>query len=435
MNPLFKRQAGRISQPQLIAMAVIVVLGLVAGAFVLKGRNDGSSAPEGARQEHGQAEAKSQDAKEPSEGKPAHEDAKEHGDEDRHEKAAGHEGAEPPVALSADQIKSAGIVVEQAGAGRVRTAVQMPGEVRFNEDRTAHVVPRLAGVVESVSANLGQQVKKGQVLAVISSVVLSDLRSELQSAQKRLVLAKTTYEREKKLFEDKISPQMDYLQAQQAWREAEIAVANASQKLKALGASPVAGELNRYELRAPFDGMVVEKHLALGEAVKEDAHVFTLSDLSTVWAEVSVGAKDLALIRVGEKVVVRSSAFEGVATGTVAYVSALLGEQTRAATARVVLSNPKLAWRPGLFVNVEVVAGEVDAPVTVASSAVQSLEGRDVVFVEVSGGFQARTVKVGHADAQRTEITSGLKAGDRYASTNSFVIKAEVGKASAEHDD
>lgn len=435
MTTLFKRQAGRISQPQLIAMAVIVVLGLVAGALVLKGRNDGSSAPEGARQEHGQAEAKGQDTKEPSEGKPAHEDAKEHGDEDRHEKAAGHEGAEPPVALSADQIKSAGIVVEQAGTGRVRTAVQMPGEVRFNEDRTAHVVPRLAGVVESVSANLGQQVKKGQVLAVISSVVLSDLRSELQSAQKRLVLAKTTYEREKKLFEDKISPQMDYLQAQQAWREAEIAVANASQKLKALGASPVAGELNRYELRAPFDGMVVEKHLALGEAVKEDAHVFTLSDLSTVWAEVSVAAKDLALIRVGEKVVVRSSAFEGVATGTVAYVSALLGEQTRAATARVVLSNPKLAWRPGLFVNVEVVAGEVDAPVTVASSAVQSLEGRDVVFVEVSGGFQARTVKVGHADAQRTEITSGLKAGDRYASTNSFVIKAEVGKASAEHDD
>lgn len=435
MNPLFKRLAGRISQPQLIAMAVIVVLGLVAGAFVLKGRNDVSSAPEGARQEHDQAEAKSQDTKEPSEGKPAHEDAKEHGDEDRHEKTADHEGAEPPVALSADQIKSAGIVVEQASTGRVRTTVQMPGEVRFNEDRTAHVVPRLAGVVESVSANLGQQVKKGQVLAVISSVVLSDLRSELQSAQKRLVLAKTTYEREKKLFEDKISPQMDYLQAQQAWREAEIAVANASQKLKALGASPVAGELNRYELRAPFDGMVVEKHLALGEAVKEDAHVFTLSDLSTVWAEVSVAAKDLALIRVGEKVVVRSSAFEGVATGTVAYVSALLGEQTRAATARVVLSNPKLAWRPGLFVNVEVVAGEVDAPVTVASSAVQSLEGRDVVFVEVSGGFQARTVKVGHADAQRTEITSGLKAGDRYASTNSFVIKAEVGKASAEHDD
>lgn len=435
MNPLFKRQAGRISQPQLIAMAVIVVLGLVAGALVLKGSKDGSSAPEGARQEHGQAEVKGQDAKELHEGKPAHEDAKEHGDEERHEKTADHEGAEPPVVLSADQIKSAGIVVEQASAGRVRTSVQMPGEVRFNEDRTAHVVPRLAGVVESVSVNLGQQVKKGQVLAVISSVVLSDLRSELQSAQKRLVLAKTTYEREKQLFEDKISPQMDYLQAQQAWREAEIAVANASQKLKALGASPVAGELNRYELRAPFDGMVVEKHLALGEAVKEDAQVFTLSDLSAVWTEVSVAAKDLALVRVGEKVVVRSSAFEGVATGTVAYVSALIGEQSRTATARVVLSNPKLAWRPGLFVNVEVVAGEVDAPVTVASSAVQSLEGRDVVFVEVPGGFQARTVKVGHADAQRTEITSGLKAGDRYASTNSFVIKAEVGKASAEHDD
>lgn len=407
MTSLFKRQAGRISQPQLIAMAVIVVLGLVAGAFVLKSGGEGSSAAEGAHEEQGHTQSKGHGAK---------------------------EGEERPVAWSADQVKAAGIAVEPASAGRIRTTLQMPGEVRFNEDRTAHVVPRVAGVVESVAVNLGQQVRKGQVLAVISSVTLSDLRSDLQSAQKRLGLARTTHEREKKLFEDKISPQMDYLQAQQAWREAEIAVANASQKLKALGAATGASDLNRYELRAPFDGMVVEKHLTLGEAVKDDANVFTLSDLSSVWADVSVAAKDLALIRVGDKVMVRPSAFEGATTGTVAYVSALIGEQTRTATARVVLANPKLSWRPGLFVNVEVVAGEVQAPVTVAASAIQAFEGRQVVFVEVPGGFQARTVKVGRTDGQRTEITSGLQVGQRHASTNSFVIKAEIGKASAEHE-
>lgn len=407
MTSPFKRQAGRISQPQLIAMAVIVVLGLVAGAFVLKSGGEGSSAAEGAHEEQGHTQSKGHGAK---------------------------EGEERPVAWSADQVKAAGIAVEPASAGRIRTTLQMPGEVRFNEDRTAHVVPRVAGVVESVAVNLGQQVRKGQVLAVISSVTLSDLRSDLQSAQKRLGLARTTHEREKKLFEDKISPQMDYLQAQQAWREAEIAVANASQKLKALGAATGASDLNRYELRAPFDGMVVEKHLTLGEAVKDDANVFTLSDLSSVWADVSVAAKDLALIRVGDKVMVRPSAFEGATTGTVAYVSALIGEQTRTATARVVLANPKLSWRPGLFVNVEVVAGEVQAPVTVAASAIQAFEGRQVVFVEVPGGFQARTVKVGRTDGQRTEITSGLQVGQRHASTNSFVIKAEIGKASAEHE-
>jgi cobalt-zinc-cadmium efflux system membrane fusion protein len=435
MTSPFKRQAGRISQPQLIAMAVIVVLGLAAGAFVLKSGGEGS-ADEGAHEEQGHTESKGHDDKEHHDAKSAdaHEDAKAHGDAEHHEKDGAKEGEEPPVALSADQVKAAGIAVEPASAGRIRTTLQMPGEVRFNEDRTAHVVPRVAGVVESVAVNLGQQVRKGQVLAVISSVTLSDLRSELQSAQKRLGLARTTYEREKKLFEDKISPQMDFLQAQQAWREAEIAVANASQKLKALGAAPGSPDLNRYELRAPFDGMVVEKHLALGEAVKEDANVFTLSDLSSVWADVSVAAKDLPLIRVGDKVMVHSSAFEGATTGTVAYVSALIGEQTRTATARVVLPNPKLSWRPGLFVNVEVVAGEVQAPVTVAASAIQAFEGREVVFVEVPGGFQARTVKLGRTDGQRTEITSGLQVGQRHASTNSFVIKAEIGKASAEHE-
>ncbi len=436
MTSPFKRQAGRISQAQQMAIAVIVVLGLVAGALVLRSDGAAPAVAEGAREAHGHEEAKGHDDKEHHEGQAAqgHADANAHSDAEHHDKAEGHDEAESPVALSADQIKSAGIVVEEVGAGRIRATVQLPGEVRFNEDRTAHVVPRVAGVVESVSANLGQQVRKGQVLAVISSVALSDLRSELLSAQRRLGLAKTTHDREKKLFEDKISPQMDYLQAQQALREAEIAVANVGQKLKALGASPGSGDLSRYELRAPFDGLVVEKHLALGEAIKEDANVFTVSDLSTVWAEVSVPAKDLGLVRVGEAVVVRSSAFDGAAEGKVAYVSALIGEQTRTATARVVLANPKLAWRPGLFVNVEITSGETLAPVTVATSAIQAFEGREVVFVEVPGGFRPQTVKPGQTDGQRTEIIRGLKAGERYASANSFVIKAEIGKASAEHE-
>jgi len=416
MTKASQHQTGRIGQGQLIAIASIVLIGLAAGAFVLR------SAPEGAapdaHEAHGHAEAKEHDV---------------HDERDSHADGDAPQGEEPSIALDADQIKSAGIVVEPAAAGLIRTTVQMPGEVRFNEDRTAHVVPRVAGVVEQVSANLGQQVRKGQVLAVISNLALSDLRSEWQAAQKRLGLARTTCEREKKLFDDKITAQVDYLQAQQALHEAEIALANADQKLKALGASPGGVALNRYELRAPFDGMVVAKHLALGEAVKEDAEAFTLSDLSTVWAEVSVPAKDLALVRVGDKVVVRASAFDEAASGTVAHVSALIGEQTRTATARVVLANPKLAWRPGLFVNVEIGSGEVQAPVTVASSAIQAFEGREVVFVSVPGGFKPQTVKPGRTDGQRTEIVSGLKAGERHAAANSFVIKADIGKASAEH--
>ena len=341
---------------------------------------------------------------------------------------------EGKVELNNEQIKTAGIEIGRSGPARIRSSLQLPGEIRFNEDRTAHVVPRVAGVVESVSANLGQIVKKGQVLAVLASPALSEQRSELMAAQKRLSFARTTYERERKLWEEKISAEQDYLQARQVLREAEIAVANVQQKLTAIGASVDAdGSLNRYVLRAPFDGMIVEKHIALGEAVKEDGQVFTISDLSTVWAEISVPAKDLARVRVGEKVTIRASSFDSTATGTVAYVGALIGEQTRTARARVLLSNPHGSWRPGLFVNVEVISNETEVPVAVLSEAIQNMDGKSVVFVRVDGGFVTQPVQTGRSDKAHTEVVSGIKAGASYAAAGSFVLKAEIGKGSAEH--
>lgn len=341
------------------------------------------------------------------------------------------------VAMSDAQLKASGVVVETATAAAIRSTLQLPGEIRFNEDRTAHVVPRVGGVVEGVSANLGQQVKKGQVLAVVSSASVSDQRSSLRSARQRLGLARTTYEREKKLWEEKISPRQDMLQAEQALREAEIAVANEQQKLGAIGAiggTSGAGALGRYELRAPFDGMVVEKHIALGEMVKEDANVFTISDLSSVWAELSIGAKDLDQVRVGGKVLVRSTASDTRASGTVSYVGSLIGEQTRTAKARVTLGNPEHAWRPGLFVNVDIVGSESAAPVTVSSGAVQSVNEQAVVFIKVPGGFIPQPVRTGRSDGQRTEILGGLRQGAAYAAAGSFIVKSEQGKGSATHE-
>lgn len=344
------------------------------------------------------------------------------------------ESEEGKVELSDAQVKAAGIKIETAAPARIRSAFQLAGEIRFNEDRTAHVVPRLAGVVESVAANLGQQVKKGQVLAVIASTDVSEMRSELLSAQRRQALAQVTYEREKKLWQDKISAAQDYLQAQQAFRDAEIATQNARQKLAAIGASTgTAGALSRYELRAPFDGAIVEKHIALGEAVKEDSNVFMISDLSSVWAEIIVPAKDLGIVRVGERATVKATSMGSVSTGTVSYVGSLLGEQTRTAKARVTLANPSLAWRPGLFVNVELTSDERNAPVAVFADAIQTVNDSPTVFVKIDGGFVGQVVTTGRSDGKYTEILTGIKPGTAYAASGSFVIKAEQGKGSAEH--
>jgi cobalt-zinc-cadmium efflux system membrane fusion protein len=341
---------------------------------------------------------------------------------------------EGKIALTDAQIKESGIAVEASGPKMIQSGVQLPGEIKFNGDRTAHVVPRVPGVVESVHADLGQQVKKGQVLAVITSSTVSDQRSELLNAQQRLALARSTFNREKKLWEEKISAQQDYLQAQQALREAEIALRNAEQKLSALGAGGNSkGALNRYEVRAPFNGMVVEKRIVPGESLKEDTSIFTISDLSTVWAEVVVPAKALGTVRTGATAHVNATAFDSRATGKVSYVSALLGEQTRTATARVVLPNPQGAWRPGLLVNVDIVSEQAEVPVAVSADAIQSVDEKTVVYLRVPDGFIAQPVATGRSDGKHVEIVKGLKPGAQYAAAGSFIVKAQQGKAGAEH--
>ena len=392
--------------------------GLLLAAWILMPKAATEAHEEHGHEEQAKAPAKAQE--------------QEHGHA-HDEEEEGHD----KIALDAAQIKAAGIVLSAAAPAKISVVTSLPGEIRFNEDRTAHVVPKLAGVVMAVHADLGQSVKQGEVLAVVASSGLSDQRSELLSAQRRLALATTTLERERRLWQDKISAEQDYLQAQQAMSEAEIAVQNARQKLSAFGAGPGSGkDLNRLELRAPFAGVVMEKHLAQGEAVKEDAIVFTLSDLSTVWAEIAVPPKDLNLMRVGETVTVKATAFAAEAKGKIIYVGELLGEQTRTAKARVALANPDRAWRPGLFITVDVLSGHADAAdaaVAVAADAVQVVEDKPVVFIAVSGGFQPQPVKLGRSDGKMTEVLQGLKPGVRYVSAGSFVLKAELGKDSAEH--
>lgn len=367
----------------------------------------------------------------------AHADeAAEHADHAEEGAAAdgGHaEGEEGHLTLSAEQIATAGIQLAEARAQSISLGLSFPGEVRFDEDRTAHVVPRVPGVVESVSVNLGQSVKKGQLLAVIASQQISDQRSEQAAAQRRLALARTTYEREKQLWQDKISAEQDVLQARQALEEAEIAVNNARQKISVLSGSVVATGGNRYELRAPFDGMVVEKHLTPGEVVDETTAAFTLSDLSRVWVTFGVSPKDLNKVQVGKAVTVSAPELNAEVAGTVAYVGSLLGEQTRTATVRVTLENPQGSWRPGLFVTALVATDSRQVNVAVPEAAIQTVEDKPTVFVRTDDGFEARAVELGSRAAGQVEVTQGLEAGAQVAAAGSFVLKSELGKASAEH--
>ena len=191
--------------------------------------------------------------------------------------------------------------------------------------------------------------------------------------------------------------------------------------------------LSPYQVTSLMSGTIIEKHITLGEFVRDDTDVFVVADLSTVWVNVTVYAKDLDRIRRGQKVVITAVGGAPAASGVFDYVAPVLGETSRAAIARVVLPNPGQKWRPGAFVTAQAVLEEVTVPVAVRDGAVQNVEGHSVVFVEGSDGFHARPVSVGRGDGEWTEITQDLAAGEAYVANGSFILKSELLKSKTGH--
>tara|TARA_R110000822_G_scaffold169727_1_gene309657 strand:+ start:3883 stop:5466 length:1584 start_codon:yes stop_codon:yes gene_type:complete len=347
--------------------------------------------------------------------------------------AFSYEQVEARVTLSDAQLEQGGVSVATAGPATIASLVQTLGEVRYNNDNTVQVVPQLSGRVTSVSANAGDKVRKGQVLATVTSRALATVRGELLAAQKRSQLAQRTFDRERQLWKEKISAEQDFLQAQLELQEANIAVQRLQEQVAWVGGS-AAVSLTEFGIISPIDGVITEKKISVGEIVNEASSVFTVSDLSSVWIETTVSAKDLGAIAEGQRALVSASAFSATAEGHISYISALVGAQSRSAVARIVLDNADGIWRPGLLATVDIVTDETTVPVAVSTDAVQTIRDWSVVFGRFGSFFEARPVELGRTDGRFIEVLSGLKPGDQYAQDNSFLVKAELGKAGASHD-
>ncbi|MCV2420275.1 efflux RND transporter periplasmic adaptor subunit [Paucibacter sp. DJ2R-2] len=416
---------------QALAVAVVLALGLAGGWAILRG---GPAVAGADAHAHGEGEAAHEEA--PSVVAPPVVAASAPATA-----ASSADSGEEFVELSDEQLQRQAIRLEAAGPANLARSLELLGEVKLNQDRSVLVTPRLAGQVEAVRVSAGDRVQAGQVLAVISSQALADQRSELLAAQKRLALARGVYEREKKLWEEKISAEQDYLQARQAFQEAEITAENARQKLQALGAGAAASGtagLTRYEVRAPMAGVVVEKKISVGEVLKDDAPIFQLADLGTLWVELSLPVQTLGQLQIGARGRIQGAPASEPAL-TLSHIGSTVAEQSRSAMARLLLPNPRGQWRPGQPVTVALqtgqtgAAGEVTVPVAVRNEALQNREGRDEVYVREGQHMVARAVRLGRSDGSHTEVLQGLSAGERYASANSFVVKADLGKSAAAH--
>lgn len=339
------------------------------------------------------------------------------------------------IELSEEQIDEIGIELATAGGGKIEVSVSLPGEIAINTDRMVHIVPRVPGIVREVKKKLGDPVKAGEVMAVIRSRDLADAKAGYLAAIERYDLAKTIFEREEKLWKEKISSEQEYLDAKKGFAEAKIQMRSVEQKLHALGFSeeyleklPLEQEsqLTTFEITAPFNGTVIKKHIVLGGVVKDDVDVFVVADLDTVWVDLHVYPKDLMKIKKGQKVVISAGQTMPDAEGVICYVGPVVVAESRTALARVVLPNSTGVFRPGLFVTAKVTIDNVEADVIVPKDAVQTLDGKKYVFIKDEHGFEPSFVNLGQSNAGFVQIISGLDPGRQYVTKGAFELKAKI---------
>jgi len=350
-------------------------------------------------------------------------------------------GTEGIVRLSETQIRQFGIESSEAGHGRLRMEVVLPGEVTLNADRIAHVVPRVSGVVREVRKNLGDPVRGGEIMAVLESRDLADSTAALLAARERVNLARSNFAREEQLWQKRISPEQDYIQAKNALAEAGIELRNAEQKLRALGFSDgfIAALADHpgssgvlYEMTAPFDGTIIEKHISLGEVVKDDSPAFVIADLSSVWVNLDVHQKDLPMIRIGQTATIGAGSAAQSVQGRISFLEPIAEETNRTVHARVVIPNGSGNWRPGLFVTGRVLVEDVEIPVLIPNHALIMVGGRTCLFLEEGDAFRLQPIAAGRTNGTLTEIAAGLNAGQSYVIKGAFTLKSELGKPEAE---
>jgi cobalt-zinc-cadmium efflux system membrane fusion protein len=310
-----------------------------------------------------------------------------------------------------------------------------------------------------------------EVYRELKDRVIGKSRELLIPAYAKLSLAKSVYLREKKLLEKGISSEAEYLLAVENYKSGEakyialrekiaydgqwavrqkkrtyeietLKLQTARQKLFALGlTNQEVGTLSnqgehaftQYELRSPLGGVVIQKHLTTGEAVKNDDDVFLLADFSDVWVNIAIPAKDLKYVKLGQVVVVKDDNLAIEAKGKLTYLDSIIDEKNRTVTGRVVIPNAKGHWRPGTFVTLELLLEERRVPIAVPTKAIQTIRDWSVVFVKYGNFFEARPLELGTNDGNWVEVLEGLKAGEQYVVKNSFVVKAEIEKSSAVH--
>lgn len=353
---------------------------------------------------------------------------------DQNKTEAEPHAAEGEIALSADQIAAAGITLVRPERGSGGGTIAAPAILEGDPQATQIVSAAIGGRVVSLTRNLGDPVRRGETLAVIESREAAALNAEVERAAARAELARANLNRDEALFAKGHRPEREVQTSRAAAREAEVSLNMARQQVAASGLRR--GGLNRIVIAAPIGGQVIGRSAILGQTVAADAELFRVANLARISVTLSLPPADAGRVRPGMMLAVRSAGREGQAR--IRFVSPVLDPETRLVRVIADLDNRDARWRVGEPVQAEIRAEATGTPgdaLSVPAEAVQTIGNRPMLFVRTSTGFRAVPVTLGRRDGPRITIRSGLTGSDQVAATNSFTLKAELGKGDADHGD
>jgi membrane fusion protein, heavy metal efflux system len=339
---------------------------------------------------------------------------------------------------SPEVVRAVGFEYTQVQAGPLTRTVDRNIELAYNATRYARLSSRAAGVVAEVVKDLGEAVKKGEVLAAVDSTDLGSAKSDLLQALETVKLWEANAARERALVEKGVGVEREALEAETRASESRIAVNRARQRLRNFGLSRDQIEAvekdgdtsSLLQLIAPFDGTVVERAVVIGEVVEPGKLVMAVADTGTMWAMVDLSEADLAVVQTGQHAVITVDGLPGrTFAGRLTWISTQVDPKTRTVKARVELDNGQGLLRANMFGRARINAGDNRHAITVPKEAVQWEGCCNIAFIRADTEgmtFRPARLVLGFDAGDRYEVTSGLSPGDTIVTRGSYILKNEV---------
>lgn len=338
--------------------------------------------------------------------------------------------------LTPEELSRIELELVPVAQGQILSSRQFPATVQANQNELAEVTTLIRGRVVKVHVDVGQDVKKGALLAMLHSVDLGVAEGDYLKAGARLHEAELAHLRAKELYENKAISLAELLRREAAMKTARAEVREAQNRLQLLGVPQE--EIERLDreltikadmpLRAPFAGRVITRNLTQGEVVETEQKLFTVANLTDVWVIGNVPEKDVQFIQKDRKVDVILAAYpHAIFSGTITYIGDTLDPATRTMSLRVTVPNPDRLLKPEMFAIVRVYTASSPDTLSLPLVAIQDGPDGKMVFIQREpGAFEARAVKLGNEEGDVVRVLDGIQAGEQVVTKGSFALKSQM---------